>query len=211
MNITNKDKVKIIIAIVFLIISIALSVFAMRNWENSQLSGIAVLIAIVCAVIGWLLVRKYEFMQVAQVVGAFVGVLFAVVGHMVNGVKNLLGLNNDRYMRALHIKNYNDEEVSIGGMSALKKRKRPKFKKWKEMDDSEKIRYIYAKRNMKHIKKGYYYNETYTPNETLDEMIRKNIENKETGELFSNYYPARYTTNFKSDEDKINNLKKKFL
>ncbi len=211
MNITNRDKVKIIIAVMFLVTSIVFAVFAIRNWENSQLSGIAVLIAIVFAVIGWLLVRKYEFMQVAQVVGAFVGVLFAVVGHMVNGVRNLLGLNNDRYMRALHIKNYNDEEVSIGGLSASKKRKRPKFKKWKEMNDSEKIRYIYAKRNIKHIKKGYNYKEAYTPNETLDELIKKNIENKDVVELFVNYYPARYTKKFKADENKITRLKKKFL
>ncbi len=211
MNISKKDKVKIIVALFFLFAAIMLSVFAIRNWENTAASGYSVIAALICAIIGWLLIRKYPFSKVANVFGGFVGIIFSVVGRVINGVRNILGMNNDRYMRPLNIKNFSDEEESIGDFSKKVRRSRPKFKKWKDMDGAEKVRYIYAKRNLKHIRKGYNYKDSNTPNETLEEMLSKKIENGEVKELYVNYNPARYGKNFDITEENAIKLKHKFL
>jgi len=186
-------------------------VFTIRNWQLTEVTVYTGPAALICAFIGWFLVRRYEFKQVARTFGQFAGLLFEVVGTIIRRIQNALGMSSGSHKGVFHIKNYDDETESIGNGAGHTRKRRPKFKKWKDMDNQEKVRFIYAKRNLKHIKKGYVYKESATPNEVLEDMIGKKLETEQTRELYDLYNPARYKLKFDVSDDETIKLKHKFL
>ena len=92
---------------------------------------------------------------------------------------------------AEEIRGYQDEVNSIAGR-VIRKWRRPKYKKWKNMNNQEKIRYLYYKSVSRHSKKDMEFTYQKTAWEIYDELKEKNKLKDAEPELFRLYNIVRY-------------------
>lgn len=89
------------------------------------------------------------------------------------------------------IKGYNDVTEKAGGDYADKKKKK-KHKRYKYMDNVEKVRFLYEKRVTGAIKNGIEIEESMTPIEAGDIMAREKYMKDNNDILIETYNQARY-------------------
>lgn len=91
----------------------------------------------------------------------------------------------------VEIKGY-EEQVNSIALGLIGKWRKPKYKKWKNMDNQERIRYLYYKSVKKHSKRDVEFTYQKTAWEIYDELEEKNKLEKGDEELFRMYNGIRY-------------------
>lgn len=89
------------------------------------------------------------------------------------------------------IRAYDELHERVGARDS-QMRKKKKRKKYKDMDNAEKIRYMYEKKVNGAIKKGVPLNETMTPIEVGDTMVEDGYMKENGSVLIDTYNMARY-------------------
>ncbi len=130
-----------------------------------------------------------------------------VIRKIVQKLKDKFSLNaNGIYKGARIAKEYVDvkEKIPSFAKKAAKKRR----KKYKDMDNIEKIRFLYEKKIAGAMKKGIKIEETMTPNETGNVLVAHKYMNNEGMELIDNYNIARYDDEAVMTDDVVERVKR---
>lgn len=107
-------------------------------------------------------------------------------------VMDKLSLSHGKSFKTVKmIKGYNDVTEKAGGDYADKKKKK-KHKRYKYMDNVEKVRFLYEKRVTGAIKNGIEIEESMTPIEAGDIMAREKYMKDNNDILIETYNQARY-------------------
>jgi len=129
------------------------------------------------------------------------------VGKLIKSVYRLISqfelVKGRRSNLKLKTEGYTDSQT------ALEKRRRSghkrfKSKPWNKMDEKERVRYLYAKRVFKWMKKGYEIDESDTPNEIAQKSAAWPEGGIESEKLIHAYNRVRYNDNCIIDEEITN-------
>lgn len=118
---------------------------------------------------------------------------------------SMFGMRSGKgYKGAGLIRDYQDTSVKIKRGAAQKKPQ----KRYKDMNNAERIRYFYGKLINKQIKRGF----CFRSSDTADEIKKQLIENRKIASsskvLFQKYNRARYDTKADITEDDVEKIKK---
>lgn len=112
-------------------------------------------------------------------------------------------------------KNYTDKQefiIQTEKNMPLYKKNRKREKQWKDMKDNlSRIRFIYTKFVLNNIKKGYKFNSSDTPSETVERIIKEVDEREENHELINEAYNSVRYGIFEIGDDTVRILKDKYL
>lgn len=132
--------------------------------------------------------------KVYSVVKTVAGFVFDIsIGLVIKVFDALLNISsNSRGDRLVNITGYKDNVLKV---RADKKKKRARFKNWKNMDNKERVRFLYYKTVTGAIKKGYRFKKWETPNETGEGMIKGRYVKPEKQLVVECYNETRYNDN----------------
>lgn len=114
--------------------------------------------------------------------------------------------NTRRAKGAEEIRGYHDQVNSIAA-GVIRKWRRPKYKKWKNMNNQERIRYLYYKSVRKHSKKDVEFTYQKTAWEIYGELEEKNKLESADPELFQTYNTVRYGKEVQISSEDVNKCK----
>lgn len=128
------------------------------------------------------------------------------VEKLVTKLANLLGLTGGRgYGDKRFLQEYTDVSVKVGKNPSKKK----KFsKKYKDMNNRERIRFFYSKLMNRQIKKGYRFKSSRTASEHGEILLKYEKISQEGQQLFDSYNVARYDTRGIITEENVEKVKK---
>jgi hypothetical protein len=117
--------------------------------------------------------------------------LFEIVMKIADKLREKFSINSSGSYKLTHMaKGYVDTKEKIGAASG--KRGRKKRKKYKDMNNIEKIRFLYEKKVTGAVKKGIEIEKSLTPNETGERMVERKYMKENGMELIKRYNAARY-------------------
>lgn len=126
---------------------------------------------------------------------------------IVQKLKDKFSLNaNGIYKGARIAKEYVDVKEKIP--SFTKKASKKRRKKYKDMDNIEKIRFLYEKKITGAMKKGIKIEENMTPGEAGNMLVARKYMNNEGMELIDNYNIARYDDEAVMTDDVVERVKR---
>lgn len=146
-------------------------------------------------------------LQIADKAKFLISSIREVIRKIVQKLKDKFSLNaNGIYKGARIAKEYVDvkEKIPSFEKKAAKKRR----KKYKDMDNIEKIRFLYEKKITGAMKKGIKIEETMTPNETGNVLVAHKYMNNESMELIDKYNIARYDEEAVMTDDVVERVKR---
>ena len=128
------------------------------------------------------------------------------VGKVVKKIAELLGLTGGRgYGDKRFLQDYKDVSIKIGKTPSKKK----KFaKKYKDMDNRERIRFFYSRMMNRQIKKGYKFKPSRTASEHGEILLKYEKISQEGEFLFDSYNVARYNERGIITDENVENVKK---
>ena len=107
-----------------------------------------------------------------------------------------------KYKDPEFIKGYTDVSTRIQ-ISPFKRKKKNKFKNYKNMNNREKVRFLFYKRVRKEVKRGYLYKDYKTPRENISDMLNDKYLIKNSEEMIDIYNEARYNDKSEVIEDRL--------
>lgn len=128
------------------------------------------------------LLRIYDFFQMAQ--------------------------GSGRTRERIQIQGYTDTTISLKE-SFRKRKKAPYYKRWKAMDNREKVRYLYYREVNSYRKKGYQLMRCDTPKETRQKLLAEKRINPGGERIFDIYETIRYQEGKSVEDTVVNTLKRK--
>lgn len=141
--------------------------------------------------------------KLIKAIKKILGLAAGLIIDLIAKAYELLSLTTSRGLQ--QIKGYKDERIKIEYTKEEYKSK-IRFKKWKKMDNRERIRYLYAKSIIRWIKAGFDF-ETYdTPKEIGVKLESQKRMKNEDQPLFDLYNQARYEQNSEIDDDMVNQM-----
>ncbi len=188
MNNQLKEKVLIILAVIEAVVGCIFLVLYITEAQNSQNAGIYCTIcvamffltAITIIVNDWgVKVVKRAQKIVKFVFDMTIGLVFRLFDALLNMT------HADRNGKLKIITGYVDKEFSVG---REKRKKRANYKRYKLMDNREKVRYLYYKIVTKAVRKGFGFKESDTPYEVNGKLVnRKYLKNNDMklGEIYN--------------------------
>lgn len=106
------------------------------------------------------------------------------------------------------IKGFQEQTNSIAG-SFMKRWRKPKYKKWKHMNNKEKIRFLYYKSVSRHSKKDIEFSYQKTAWEIYGELEEKNRLQVADAKLFHKYNEVRYRKGTDVTDEEVKGCQKK--
>lgn len=146
-------------------------------------------------------------LQIADKAKFLISSIREVIRKIVQKLKDKFSLNaNGIYKGARIAKEYVDvkEKIPSFEKKAAKKRR----KKYKDMDNIEKIRFLYEKKITGAMKKGIKIEENMTPGEAGKMLVERKYMNNEGMELIDNYNIARYDDEAVMTDDVVERVKR---
>lgn len=120
-------------------------------------------------------------------------------------IASMFGIRSGKgYKGATFIRDYQDTFTKVKKTSALKKPQ----KRYKDMNDSERIRYFYGKLVNKQIKKGFPFRCSFTANEIGKRLIEDKKISPSSQVLFQTYNEARYDIKADITTEDVEKIKK---
>jgi len=107
-----------------------------------------------------------------------------------------------KYRDPEFIKGYTDVSTRIQ-ISPFIRKKKKKFKNYKNMNNREKIRFLFYKRVKKEVKRGYVFKDYMTPSENIKGMLNDKYLIKNSNEIIDIYNEARYNDKSEVIEDTV--------
>jgi len=206
----RKEKISIIYATVSFFISLVMMVYCIFIWKESVYRFVVLGISVVLMIPAVKILDKYSSEKIIDVIKKVLGTIFEALGVIVNRVRDMFGITATRRGQIAHITDYKDETISVKD-SENHAKKRYRHKKWRDMNNSEKIRYVYARRMIKNIKNGYGYDGSLTPAEHVETLIDTKRENESLRDLLGIYHIARYQTKLTVSDTETVEIKKRFM
>lgn len=109
--------------------------------------------------------------------------------------------------RSMEIENITGYEDSVSSVRVRKKRKKANYKRYKLMDNREKVRFLYYKKVTKAVRKGYFFKESDTAFEVKDKLIERKYISEEEKDLGEIYSLSRYDSKSEITDEMVEALK----
>ncbi len=144
--------------------------------------------------------------KLKKIFESFKDAIEEVIGKIIAKIAELFGMSGGRgYGDKRFLQGYEDVSIKVEKKQSKKKRFE---KKYKDMDNRERIRFFYSKMMNKQIKKGYKFKWSKTPTEHERILLEYDKIEKDGTLLFDSYNEARYYKNAVITEENVENVKK---
>lgn len=125
---------------------------------------------------------------------------------LVHILQSIFGFHTGKgYRGAGFINDYQDTSCKV---EKNRKSRRKPWKRYKDMDNRERIRYFYGKLVTRQIKKGYPFRASSTASEIGKDLYRRGNVSANCGELFDEYNEARYHVCAEITDEEVEKIKK---
>lgn len=127
-------------------------------------------------------------------------------GKIIQAIASIFGMRLGRgYQGASFIRDYRDTSYKVKKENVLRKKAQ---KRYRDMDNRERVRYFYGKLVNKQIKKGFSFQYSYTANEVGKKLMESEKISHASEILFVKYNEARYNAGANITEEDVEKVKK---
>lgn len=204
----NKNNNKIFLWLIVELICVSLLVFAVTSLRKTAYGMPVAFVALIGILIGGKALGAYNGREISTALKKVFERLLSAAVAIANKLRRLFDMGTNSRHRGNIIRGYEDEISSVEERKAGKRRKR--YKKWRDMDNKERVRFIFAKRMSKRIREGFEYEFSATPYENTERLVASSREEKDIYELTDTYNRARYDEGYVPEDDRVSFLRKSF-
>ena len=207
---SKKEKVLTVLLIIEVIIGCIFLVLYINEAQNSQNSlvycSVCVVMFFFTAITLITTDLKSRAQKVIKKAGRFAKFVFdmtiGLVFRIFDALLNMTHTNRNGKLKI--ITGYQDKEIAV---AREKHRRRASYKRYKLMDNREKVRYLYYKIVTKAMRKGFGFKESDTPYEVNGKLVdRKYIKNRDM-QLGGIYNISRYDSKSEITDKMVEILK----
>lgn len=203
----KKDIIRFSISILFIVVGIILFSISLRMEYGDSGKNFLQIVSCMCVVISLITVIGDDGAKgLKKAISAVKDFIGDIVEKIVSKLESIFGSRFGRgYGGNRVIEDYKDQAFYIGNSGKTKRIRRKKFK---DMDNREKVRFFYERLINAKIKKGFLFHSSDSPNEIEEKLkVEKRITDR-ANEIFSQYNQARYNENSIVTEEQVEKIKK---
>lgn len=202
-----KEKLPLIAAVLLFLTAVVCMFFMTKEEPDSEDRLILQVISIVCMALSLVcVVSRDSGKKLKELINTIKEFVEEFVGKIVAKIAEFLGLTGGRgYGNKRFLQDYKDVSIKIGKPQSKKKRFE---KKYKDMDNRERIRFFYSKMMNRQIRKGYKFKPSRTASEHGEILLKYEKISQEGEFLFDSYNVARYDSGGIITEENVENVKK---
>jgi len=202
----KKTYIKIAVCILFLAAAVIFTAVSMEAEPSGNIRQWYQILAAIC-IAGALMCAFGEdgAMGLKKVMRGFRDFFWSFAKKAAKAMASMFGIHSGKkYKGANLITDYQDTSIKVKKSMAKKKPQKP----YRDMDNSERIRYFYRKLVSKQIKKGFLFRCSFTADEIGNQLIEGKKISPSSQAFFQVYDEARYNRKADITAEDVEKIKK---